>query len=303
MTRANLSLRAAAAIVASGLLCSGNACAFESENGVPLTIAAAIWKVETENVLIRVQGRDVTLSAVLYNNTKSPQFAAWYAYTPLFHQLGEGETHLDKSFSDLRVLVRGQPKKTEKQVRAYFMGRDITERLVKAGIDPTPSLDVPYTKLNRIPKVDGVTPEDWDASITYAWTDRIASGERSTHEIRYRDLPQFGPEEISSDIFSRRIRQYCGDPERVRARIKQAYPDAQLVVVERHEFPLPSMALGKVTLEARQPARNWLGGRPLISLACGIDNPNLLPDIKGVLGSADQTIHLMTISIDGVAEN
>jgi hypothetical protein len=303
MTRANLSLRAAAAIVASGLLCSGIASAYESENGVPLTIAAAIWKVQAENVSIRLQGRDVTVSAVLYNNTKSPQFAAWYAYTPLFHQLGEGESHLDKSFSDLRVLVRGQPKKIEKQVRAYFMGRDITERLVKAGIDPTPSLDVPYTKLNRIPKVDGVAPEDWDASITYAWSDRIASGERSTHEIRYRDLPQFGPEEISSDSFSRRIRQYCGDPERVRARIKQAYPDAQLVVVERHEFPLPSMALGEVTLEATQPARNWLGARPLISLACGIDNPKLLPDIKGVLSSADQTLHLMTISIDGVAEN
>ena len=301
MTRANLSLRSAAAIVASGLLCSGIASAYESENGVPLTITAAIWKVQVENVSIRLQGRDVTVSTVLYNDTKSPQSTAWYAYTPLFHQLGEGETHLDKTFSDLRVLVRGRPHKTEKHVRAYFMGRDITERLVKAGIDPTPSLDVPYTKLNRIPKVEGITPEDWDASITYAWTDRIASGERSTHEIRYRDLPQFGPEEISSDSFSQRIRQYCGNPEQVRARIKQAYPDAQLVVVERHEFPLPSMALREVTLEAGQSKSNSSGGRLLISLACGIDNPNLLPDIKGVLGSADQTIHLMTISVDDAA--
>ena len=303
MTHANLFLRSAAAIVASGVLCSGSACAYESENGVPLTIAAAILKVQVENVSIRLQGRDVTVSTVLYNNAKSPEFAAFYAYTPLFHQLGDGENHRDKTFSDLRVLVRGRPKKTERHVRAYFMGRDITARLVKAGIDPAPSLDLPYTKLNRIPKVQGVTPDDWDASITYAWSDWIASGERSTHEIRYRDIPQFGPEEISSDRFSQRIRQYCGNPEQVRARIRQAYPDAQEVIVERHEFPLPSMAFDEVTLEARQTEANWLGGRPLISLACGIDNPDLLPDIKGVLGWADQTIHLMTISIAGVAAN
>jgi hypothetical protein len=297
MRRLSILFHAIAAVCASSFLCSGSASAYESENSIPLSIVAANWKVGIEDIAIRLDGRDVAISTILYNDTKSSQRSTFYASTPLFHQLGEGEVHLDKTFSDLRVVVDGKPRKTDKHVRSYFLGRDITESLVKAGIDPKPSLDTPYSKLERLPKVGGQTPVDWDASITYGWTDSIAPGKRSKHEIHYRDIPQFGFEDISSDHFTQRVLQHCGSPEQVRSRVRKADPDAQQVIVERHEFPLPYMALREVAVDARQPKQNWLGGRPLISLMCGIANPGLQADIKGVLDAADQTVYLLTISL------
>lgn len=289
--------RTPVAIFLSGLLCSGIVSAYESENAVPLTVGAAALQVDVEGIEIRLRGRDVTLSTKLYNATKAPQIAAFYAYTPLFHQLGDGEDYLDKTFSDLRVTVRGQPKRTEKYVRAYFLGQDITERLVKAGIDLMPSVETPYAKLKRIPKVEGQVPADWEAFITYAWVDRMVPGERSTHDVAYRDMPQFGFEDLTSDRLSQRVLQYCGNPDEVRKRIRQADPDAQQVIVEGHEFPVPYMGLREVTLEARPPEKNWLGGRPLISLVCGIKSAEVGAEIQGTLSAADPTIYLMTISL------
>lgn len=293
--------KTAAALVAMGLFGHEGAYAFESENGVPLTIFLENRHAAIESIAIRLQGRDVAIATALHNDTAQTQALAFYAYTPIFNQLGEGEEYLDKRFADLRVLVRGKPGRVEKLSRSYFLGKDITAQLVDAGIDPAPSLDTPAAKLARLPKVQGNRPEDWEGAIVYAWTDAIGPGARSTHEIRYRDLPQFGLEDIASERFAQRVQQHCGNPAAIVGHIRKNDPNAGQVLVERHEFPLPYMAMREVSLETKQPERNWLGGRPLVSLVCGIKNPDMRPDLKGVLPAADQTVQVLTISLPGSA--
>jgi hypothetical protein len=297
----NLHKISAAFCLAAGVLGTQTAHAFDSENAVPLTVFSENRQTSIEAVAIRLHGRDVTISTRLHNESDRAQATAFYAYTPIFNQLGAGEEHSDKRFADLRVGIQGKPASIKKLSRAYFLGKDITDDLVKAGMDPTPELEAPASKLERLPKVQGQHPIDWNGLTVYTWTDAIAPGARSTQEIRYRDLPQFGLNDLASDHFSRQVRQHCGDPAKVIAIVRKNDPQAEQVIVERHEIGLAFMAQREVALEVTQPVTNWLGGRPLISLVCGIDNPDLRADVKGVLQAADQTVHVLTISLVGTA--
>jgi hypothetical protein len=289
--------------VTTGLFYIGHTSAQEIENGVPLTITVDNLQVSVERLMIRLHGREVTISTELRNETDSPQVVGFYAYTPLFGQLGEGEEHLDKSFDDLRVLIDKRPKKVRKFYKAYFLGHDITDALVKAGLNPLPDLRADPKKLTRLPVIEGTKPTAWLGSVTYSWADSLPPWARVTQEVRYRDMPQFGLEDLASDRFSQRVLQYCGDPESIRARIKTIDSHIQQVLIERHEFAVPYMALHEVSVEVTQTDRSWLGGRPVLALVCGIRNPSLSAQISGVLNAADQSLQVMIISIMGSAAN
>jgi hypothetical protein len=293
-------LRLSAAIGVSAIVFyTGPISASDSENGVPLTMSAENGQVSIERVTIRLDGRNVAISTELNNETDTPQMVGFYAYTPLFSQLGEGEEYLDKNFDDLRVSVQNRPKKISKIYKAYFLGRDITDALLKTGLNPLPDLKSRPQKSAPLPPTGGVKPKVWQGSVMYSWTDRMAPGAKIVHEFNYRDLPQFSLEDVGSTRFSQRVQQYCADSEAIRSKIKTINSHTPQVLVERHEFTIPYMAFREVMVAVTQPDRNWLGARPVITLMCGIRNPSLNANISGLLDAADQSVQIMTISIVG----
>jgi hypothetical protein len=298
MMRHRASLHLSAAIGASAIVFyAGPTSASDSESGVPLTISAENGQVSIERVTIRLNGRDVAIFTELNNETDRPQVVGFYAYTPLFNQLGEGEEYLDKSFADLRVSVQNRPKRINKIHKAYFLGRDITDSLLKLGLNPLPDLRAHTQKVMPLAPIEGVKPTVWQGSVIYSWADRMTPGIKTVQEVRYRDLPQFGLEDVESKRFSQRVQQHCGDPEAIRSKIKTINSYTSQVLIERHEFIVPYMAFREVMMEVTQPDRNWLGARPVITLVCGIRNPSLSANISGLLDAADQSLQVMTVSI------
>lgn len=276
--------------------------AYENEHGVPLTVSAELGKVGIERVAIRLEGREVEISTDLNNETAVRQNVAFYAATPLFSQLGVGEEHADKSFADLRVLVGKQPRKVSTSRRAYFLGRDITDALVKAGLSVLPDTSADAKKLARLPSFQGVKPELWQATVVQSWTDSMPPKTSAIHRVRYRALPRFSLDELASDSVAQSVRQHCGEPDVVRQGIALEAKDASQVLVERYEIPVPFMTNHEVTVEVEQPKRNWLGAHPVVALVCG--TPGRGTKLFGQVDSPGQTLNVLVIStLDSEAAN
>lgn len=291
-----LSLRPICAGLFAALLCPA-AVAFEAENGVPLAITAEIGPLAIERLAVRLHGRDVTIRTELLNDSGERQVAAFYASTPLFGQLGIAEEYADKSFRDLRVTIDGARAALQSYPKAYFRGRDITSLVRKAGVDPLPHPDSDQRKLRRLGSVDGAQPSDWRGSVTYAWKATLAKGARSVHEVRFRALPRFALEMVDSDRLTRQVAQFCGDPARVRRLLAQADPQASAVMVERYDIPVDYLAMREATVDVTQPDKNWLGARPVATLACGLGDPAGGATITGTIDGPDQVLSVLVISM------
>lgn len=274
--------------------CCGHAAAYESESGVPLSISAELGKVAIESVAIRLQGRDVALVTALQNRRTARQTVAFYAATPLFNQLGTGEKYADKSFADIGVTVNGKVRAKTTLRRGYFLGRDITDILRKAGLGPLPDLNADPRKLRHLPTIYGIKPESWQGAVVHTWVDTIAPQSEVVHEVHYRALPQFGMEELASESLAQSVRQHCGEPNAVRQQVIAAAKSAQYVMVERYEIRVPFVAFSKATVDVSQPQRNWLGVKPVVVLACGA--PGQGTQLHGEIESAGKTLDVLVIS-------
>lgn len=212
----------------------GTAAAYESENAVPLAVGLAPGKTVLDKVAVRLEGRAVTVSATLANDRAATQRIGWYASTPQFSILGEGEEHLDKSFADVRATFNGQPRKAA------------VERPATLAVD-------------------------------------------------YRALPRFALADVASSAFTQMVLQHCGDAGAVRRRISAAA--GQQVLVERYDLPLPFVQMQDIQLDIVQPAANWLHARPLVALACGLDNAGLQATASGVVAGANEALSILVISV------
>ncbi|WEF35085.1 hypothetical protein [Pseudoduganella chitinolytica] len=276
-------------------LLSPAAAAFEAENGVPLAIAGAPGAVAIEHIALRLDGLYVTIRTELHNDSGVRQGVAFYASTPLFGRSGVGEEHADKRFDELRVAIDGVGTRLRGMPQAYFRGHDITARLRQAGIDPLPGPDVEPRRLARLAAVDGARPSDWLGRMTYAWNATLDQGARSVHEVRYRSRPRFALDMLDSARFTQQVMQFCGDPASVARQVVRADPAASAVLVERHDIPLDYLALRPVSVSVTQPGSNWLGARPLATLACGLAQAGGAA-AAGTIDGPEQVFSVLVIS-------
>ncbi|MBP1205969.1 hypothetical protein JOD97_004031 [Duganella sp. 1411] len=122
------------------LTVGANAAAYENENAVPLTLGLEAGQARVEQIAVKLDGREVSVLTTLRNDEARARPIGWYASTPQFGVLGEGEEHLDKSFSDVGARADGRALTPAVYRRGYFMGRDITQELSRAGLAPLPDL-------------------------------------------------------------------------------------------------------------------------------------------------------------------
>lgn len=285
-----------AAFLIAALVVVANAAGYEDENAVPLTLGLEVGKAVVERIAVRLDGRQVAILTTLRNGEARASQIGWYASTPHFGVLGEGEEHLDKSFSDVGASFNGRAMKPAVYRRGYFMGRDITEELSRAGLAPLPDLQADARKLARLPTVQGLRFDQWQGYATYSWTAAVGPHASAAIEVRYRALPQFALTELDSEAFGQAVLQHCGNPDAVRRRVRQQAADSAQVMVERYEIPLSFMLMSDVQLTVAQPLANWQHLHPAVSLACGLANPGLTASVSGTVNNANLAMSVLVVS-------
>lgn len=303
----------------ASLLCCGllaltamNAQAAEEETEVPLMITKARGPA-LGAASVTLTGEAVEIDAELRNETSTPAWYGFYADTPLFQVLGMDEEHVHKDFGDLAVSLNDQPFKLAVSRRGFFLGHDITGELLKAGLDPLPTLPdttasggaAVAAKLKKVPRQFGIALEDssdWQGMVSYAWSGNLPASSAGSLKIRYQALPQFGRAAISDQRFARLVRQHCGDVGQAVAQIRRLDPhlaeSGDYVLFERYVIPLPSGGDGSdVRLKVAQPTKNWMGGHPMLTLVCGLAAPySDTSSVSGVIGQADSALSILIIS-------
>lgn len=275
---------------------ASTAFAYEFENGVPLTLGFQWGETIIKDVHIQLTGHDVEVAISLENRSKQPQVAGFYAATPLFGNLGEGEQNSVKTFPELKAFHDGTPVRISRHHRAFFLGQDITNLLRKAGIDPIPTNDGDWRKDEKLPKLQNLRIQNWQGQASFGWTARLAPHATSLETIKYTALPKFALEMIDGQSFGQLVQQHCGSPDKLRDMIHRAAPEDTQVFVEVFEFPLPFMALQDTRVTIGKPAKKLPGGRRLAAMACGFDGDLAVPS-DGVIHGASYSISILVVSL------
>ena len=279
-------------VLLAGVLCCAQAKAYESENAVPLDFGLEAGGALVQGLSIRLDGRDVSVSTSLANGGNTPQKIGWYASTPHFGVLGEGEEYADKSFADISARFNTQASRATVYRRGYFMGRDITSELARAGLGPLPDFQADTQRLT----VQGLHPEQWQGYVAYAWHETLPGNASATINLSYRALPWFALADLNSPAFNQIVQQHCANPEAVRQRVRQAAGTITEVMVERYEVPVSFMLMRDVPVEVVQPLRNWQQAQPVVSLVCGLNNDRLQASLAGTVANANQVLSVLVIS-------
>jgi len=270
--------------------------AYEFENSVPLTLGFQLGQTTVKDVRLRLAGREVEVEIALRNDSKQTQYAGFYASTPLFGYLGEGEENSDKTFAELKASHDGKPVQVSREQRGYFLWKDITHQLRKAGIGPIYSNGIDWKKLKKLPQQQNIRIDNWQSQITFGWSAPVAPQSTAVETIRYTALPKFSLETIDSESFAQVVQQHCGSPDTLRGMIHQVAPEETLVLAEVFEFPLPSLALQDTSVTIEKPAKKVPGGRRFATLACGFDGAMAVPS-NGLIRGASYSISILVVSL------
>jgi hypothetical protein len=252
--------------IAALLICASQAVAYEEEDAVPLTISAEADDGNIGNVFIKLSGKTVDIRTEISNQKTSQQLLGFEAHTPFFHQLGIAEENYDKTFSDLAVSLNAHPLKLTTYRRAFFLGEDVTKKLIEAGIDPIPGKTKDHKKI----QYRGLPLEDWLGYVSYSWITALQPKSTNMLAIRYRALPQFGLDDTSSERFGRMIAAHCGNATDIRNSLAKISPTFKYVYFERYEIPIPFVRSHKVSLEVTQTPLKHGEVQPIASFVCGI---------------------------------
>lgn len=271
--------------------------AYEAEDAVPLTLAAALGELSIERLAIRLNGRSVDIETTVRNAEATGGVVGFYAYTPFFQQLGDGEEHADKTFPDMRIARAGSAARRPASIRrGFFMGQDITAALAKAGVGPLPDNNVSEKALVRVRLPIAIRPAGWDGYVAYFWSEAVPAHSSSTSTMHYRALPQFTLDNFSTESFHQAVLQHCGDPARIARDFAPGDNPSAEVLVERYEVPVTFMKMQQVSVQVTQPATNWLGAHPFMTLVCGLPNGDSKASLSGTLANANKVISVLVIS-------
>jgi hypothetical protein len=268
----------------------------ENESSVPLLLGLESGNAELKKITVKITGRDVTIRTDLINNEATARNIGWYASTPLFSVLGDGETYDNKTFADVRATYNGTAIKPHVYQRGYFMGHDISAELVRVGLAPLPSLNSDPKKLAKLGLINAIQVVEWQGHVNYDWTASLLSLGHATIEVTYRALPEFSLVEVESEVFGRMVQQHCGDPHSALRRVRAKNAAMSQVIIERYEIPIAYLRVHDVDLSIVQPRTNWLDARPVLSLACGLKNVNQRANVGGTISNANSSVSILILS-------
>lgn len=261
------------------------ASAFEFESAVPLTIGEKLGNLNVDDVRVDLSGKSVTIDGHVDNAGAASVKNGYFAYTPIFSRMGAGEENYSKDFKGFRVSINGMRVPLSLERRGFFLGRDITALLRRAGLEPLPDENADSSKIRQLSREVGFDLQNglaWQGFVSYSWTPVFGPASSNAIKISYTALPQFSLEKVGGEQFTQFISQHCGNAESLGQLIKSSHPDADYVLMERYDLPVPFIDSKAVLVKVSQPATNWAGVHPLASLACGLEADNTqLTSISG----------------------
>jgi hypothetical protein len=269
--------------------------AYEYEDAAPLTLRLQGDANSVDKLALQLKGRHVELSMEINNAGKEIAHLGFFAHTSFFNQLGQGEEHADKRFSDLKVEFGGKPTALSAYQRGFFLGKDITDTLKKAGAPILPENDPAIKRPRLLHFKNGLAIENWQGYVAYSWSAALKPRTSSMQVIRYQALPQFSLEEIGSPHFRQQVQQHCGNPDQLGSDFRRS-GDVGQVLSEIYEIPIKFLFRRAISVDVMQPEKNWLGARPGAILVCGIEAQKDPRHLSGILEDSDDTISIMVIS-------
>lgn len=279
--------------VAITLMLSGKAFSYEEEDAVPLTVAAYAGGGDIGEVSVNLHNQKVQVLTEIANKKRIKKNVGFAVFTPFYTNLGYGENHANKTFSDLVVRFNQSTIKPKAYLRGYFLGVDITAKLIHAGISPLPNDDANSKPI----KYRGLLVENWQGYVSYSWVNELGPISKNMLSIEYRALPQFGLDDISSERFRRHISQHCGSVDQVVASIKNQHPLLQYIYFDRYEIPINYLPSRAVKMKVAQSPKKDAGTQPLFSLACGVSNRTGDPvNFSGDINEPGKVLSILVIS-------
>ena len=274
------------------IFASFNSHAYEEESAVPLTIITQSNYDNIANTVITINGRNVVIKSELNNNEKKLKNLGFAAFTPFFSQLGQAEDNENKTFSEIEVIFNGRVQKLKSYRRGFFLGEDVTDKLIKAKINPLPHKDTD----NKGLKHRGLPLDNWQGYVAYSWITPLAPQSKNITEIRYKAIPQFGLDDISSARFSDNVAKHCGNVDEIKKFLKNVNHSFRYIYFERYELPVKFLSRRDVQIEVNQPVKKAAEQEPLFALTCGMTNRSgTTANFSGTLRTQENEISLFVI--------
>jgi hypothetical protein len=93
------------------------------------------------------------------------------------------------------------------------------------------------------------------------------------------------------------VLQHCGNPDEIRQYLADLNLNTNALLVEKYELPVQLVKTLDISIEVKQPSKNWLGARPIISLMCGMsDRSGSRVNYSGVLSNVGRVTSVLVIS-------
>lgn len=275
--------------------------AYEEEDAVPVTISTQNEYGNIVRTSIKISGKNVEIGTLIQNNENTTRRIGFSAQTPFFTQFGQAEDNENKTFSDLTVIFNKKLIQPMVYRRGFFLGEDITAKLVKNRTAPLPTKDADTKGLFY----RGLPVADWQGYVAYSWITDLSPKSSNSMIVNYRALPQFGREKIYSDVFNQYVAAHCGNPEKIRNYFKNINTLFDSVLFERYEIPVKYLSRGTASIEIKHSIESSADEQPLLSLVCGIsERTGEQPNISGNIETKNNMISILVLSrfLDSIAE-
>lgn len=272
--------------------------AWEYEDAVPLPRpdGQTAKGVSLEGISISLRGLSVTIENSIHNKTGKPFKSNYAIYLPPFAWSGAAAENAEQYFPELKIESSQGPISVARNVVALSNGRQITDALKSAKIDPllvarrddavldSSTLRTRTTK-DLVPagvfdEVGGQLLPRWHALVSYNWSQSIPPQQTSLIRISYRARPEFGSVAYSSPQLAALVNQHCATMGQLDDTFKaqgRATPSA--VVFQRIEIPfgLAREGVTKATFKSEMNS-TVIGLMPAATLACSgnEDRPTLV---------------------------
>lgn len=188
----------------------GSCWAWESERGVfpsPLTADLARG-VTVSSINVSVKKETTSVRYIFFNNGEKLTSQVFSIYAKTFSWGGVGSEYPDRHFPEISMTINGKEVSRKKHVRALFDGVDITNALIRAGINPelpgygeeaivnenrvrTSESFSELIRMGMLTKADDFGLPNWKLFTSYSWKTRFEPNKSTELVLSYKTRPTY----------------------------------------------------------------------------------------------------------------
>ena len=291
----------------------------EAPVSLPSPVGIVPAGVFVSEVVVDIKDSMVTTAYVFSSRENVPKQNIFSIYLAPFSWSGVAAEYPDRHFPELRVVSDGQSIPLRSTVTALHDGRDITDDLIRTGLDPAmvsfgadAFLDADekndrhfktLIEIGALKRADGTYLPTWYVQYAYSWPQTYKPGAKTRVELRYRARPGFSPIARNDRRLMEHLSGHCGSPKDLDELVSgDRFSKSEDFLIKTYviHFGLGQMNLDKAKLsysEALTPETS----QPAMSYVCIAPEDGMgergKPLLNGVdVRSQDGSLSLLVIS-------